>query len=139
MSDYKGFAATTTVPVARTQEEIKRVLTKYGATGFIFGQGNGQAAVMFEMFFRRVKFVVPLPKANDKKSEQMERARWRCLLLAIKAKLECAATGITTFEQEFLAHIVLPNGQTVSEKITPQLDSSYKDGRMPPLLGPGGQ
>lgn len=130
-----SFAATTSVPVDRSQAEIKKILSKYGATGFMFGQGNGQAAVIFEMFSRRVKFILPLPKVNDKKSEQLERSRWRCLLLAIKAKLECAASGITTFEQEFLAHIMLPNGQTVSDVMTPQLTESYRSGTMPPLLG----
>jgi hypothetical protein len=135
------FAKNTSVPVGRTQEEIKRILLKYGASGFMVGQGNGQAVVVFEMFHRRVKFVLPVPKANDSKGEQVERTRWRCLLLAIKAKLECAATGITTFEQEFLAHIVLPNGQTVSDVMTPQLQATYSSGKMPPLLGhsQGGQ
>lgn len=131
------FAAHTSVSVDRSQNEIKKVLGKYGATGFVFGEGNGSAMVMFEMKQRRIKFILPLPKIGDHKSEQLERTRWRCLLLAIKAKLECASTGITTFEQEFLAHIVLPNGETVSQKLLPQLASSYQSGKMPPLLGTG--
>lgn len=130
-----NFAATTSVPVVRSQAEIRKTLEKYGATGFMFGEGNGNAMVMFEMNSRRIKFVLPLPKKGDKKGEQIERTRWRCLLLAIKAKLECAATGITTFEQEFLAHIVMPNGQTVGSAIVPQIQASYSNGSMPPLLG----
>lgn len=134
----KGFASTTSVPVARTQDEIRNLLLKYGATGFMFGQGQGQALVMFEMKSRRIKFILPLPKnLNSKSEQQLERTRWRCLLLAIKAKLECASTGITTFEQEFMAHIVMPNGLTVAENITTQIDSAYKSGQMPPLLGAG--
>lgn len=131
-----NFAKTTSVPVERTQNEIRKTLEKYGATGFMFGQGKGQALVMFEINDRRVKFILPVPQDHSNKSQaQLERTRWRCLLLAIKAKLECAATGITTFEQEFMAHIVMPNGLTVAQNIGPQIEASYKSGNMLPLLG----
>ena len=131
-----NFAKTTTVPVARTQNEIQQVLVKYGATGFIFGQSGDKAMVGFEMRNRRIKFMLPVPKdVNDRHQAQLERTRWRCLLLAIKAKLECAASGITTFEQEFMAHIVMPDGLTVAEHLTPKIESAYKTGQMPPLLG----
>ncbi len=134
-----NFAKTTVVPVDRTQNEIKRTLVKYGATGFMFGQSGFNAVVGFEMLGRRIKFVLPVPKdVTDRKDAQLERSRWRCLLLAIKAKLECAATGITTFEQEFMAHIVMPDGLTVGDHITPKIKSAYETGQMPPLLGPGG-
>ena len=133
----KGFASDTSVPVGRTQEEIRKTLEKYGATGFMFGQGSGNAMVLFEMKNRRVKFILPLPKVNDKKGQQLERARWRCLLLAIKAKLECVFSGISTFENEFMGMIVMPDGKTVSETITPHIENAYSTGRMVPLLGPG--
>jgi hypothetical protein len=141
------FAKDTSVSVIRSQEEIRRTLEKYEATGFIFGESNGQALCGFEMKSRRIKFVLEIPtygKTKDLKNRlllsrdqcaQRERTAWRCLLLAIKAKLECAASGISTFENEFLAHIVMPNGQTIGQVITPQIDESYKTAQMPPLLG----
>lgn len=133
-----SYAKASSVPVDRSQNEIRKTLTKYGATGFLFGESKGGAVIAFEMNGRRIKFSLPLPENLKTKSElQLERTRWRCLLLAIKAKLECAETGITTFEQEFLAHIMLPNGKTVSETIVPQIEQSYQTGKMPPLLGPG--
>jgi hypothetical protein len=46
-----------------------------------------------------------------------ERRLWRCLLLAIKAKLEIVASGIATFDEEFLAHIVTEDGATIMERI----------------------
>lgn len=104
----------------------------------MFGQTIGSALVIFEIRNRRVKFILPVPKNAERKQEQQtERTRWRCLLLAIKAKLECASTGITTFEQEFMAHIVMPDGLTVSEHLVPKIEQAYKSGQMPPLLGPG--
>lgn len=132
------YASDTIVPVSRSQEEIRKTLVRYGATGFMFGQGNGNAMMMFEAKSRRVKFVLPLPKnPESKRDQQLERTRWRCLLLAIKAKLECVASGITTFEQEFLAHIVMPNGQTVGNLVAQEIEHSYKGGTMQPLLGVG--
>jgi len=137
------FASKTYVPIDRTQGEIKNTLSKYGADGFAYGENRGQSVVMFEMGGRRIKFVLPMPpqpsdratQASIKTYEQLCRTRWRCLLLAIKAKLECVESGITTLEQEFLAHIILPNGQTVGSVMIPQIESSYNNGKMPPLLG----
>ena len=42
-------------------------------------------------------------------------------------------TGIVTFEEEFLAHLVLPGGQTVGERLGPELDA-IDSGDLPPLL-----
>jgi hypothetical protein len=69
--------------------------------------------------------------------EQAGRQKWRALVLVIKAKLEAVEAGIVTFEEEFLAHIMLPDGRTVGEWTRPQLEAVYSDGSMPALL-PGG-
>ncbi len=141
-----SYAEKTSVPVDRSQGEIKKILAKYGASGFAYGEQGNRSVVMFEMAARRIKFILPMPnppspnatQASIKTYEQLCRSRWRCLVLAIKAKLECVESGITTLEQEFMAHIVLPNGRTVGEVMTPQIESAYGNGKMPPLLGYGG-
>jgi hypothetical protein len=69
--------------------------------------------------------------------EQAVRQRWRALALVIKAKLEAVEAGISTVEDEFLAHVALPAGGTVGEWMRPRLDEVYASGRMPALL-PGG-
>ncbi len=142
-----GYAEGTSVPVSKSQAEIRGVLEKYKATGFAFGEQVGFHMVMFEMSARRIKIAIPMPiagalKPNEKYArynqtevEKETRRRWRCLLITIKAKLECVASGITTLEEEFLAHIVLPNGRTVGQEVSPRIEQSYKDGKMPPLLG----
>jgi len=56
-------------------------------------------------------------------------------VLAIKAKLECVESGIASFEEEFLAYIVLPNQQTMGQLALPQIAQAYGGGKMPPLLG----
>jgi hypothetical protein len=42
--------------------------------------------------------------------------------------------GIVGFEDEFLAHVVLPNGETLYDWARPQLEAVYTSGRMPEVL-----
>jgi len=111
------------------------------------------AHALFEMRGRRLRFSLPIPSKADKRftrdaggrprtvdqvksvHEQAVRSSWRALVLVIKAKLEAVDTGITTFESEFLSHIVIPGGQTFGEWAIPQIAEAYETGaRMPPLL-----
>lgn len=138
-----SYASKTTVSVDRSQAEIKKTLSKYGATAFAFAEGKGNAMLMFEMKGRRIMFKLPLPQppapnatqASVKTYEQLCRSKWRSLTLGIKAKLECVDSNITTMEQEFLAHIVMPNGSTFGEIAIPQIARTYETNEMPPLLG----
>ena len=152
----KRYAEGTDVPVEKSRAEIEVTLRRYGATGFISGWNEDHAMLGFSMQGRQVKFVLPLPSRSSKDFthfrhssgkllprtadaatrawEQACRQRWRALALVIKAKLEAVAAGITVFEDEFLAHIVLPDGQTVSQHVRPAIASAYDTGKMPPLL-----
>ena len=148
MSNY---AANTTVPVERSRGEIERTLQRYGADSFMYGWSQDAAVVQFIADGRQIKFVLPLPDAKDpefthhargkrtadaaqKLWEQACRSRWRALALCIKAKLEAVDSGISTFEAEFLAHTVLPDGSTVGEFIQPQIAQAYASGKMPSML-----
>jgi hypothetical protein len=86
-----------------------------------------------------VRFVIDLPdpkKYRDQRHlEKAERQRWRALLLVIKAKLEAVESAITAFDEEFLAHIVMPNDRTVADLVHRLVDDAYRTGRMP-ALGP---
>lgn len=137
------YAADTKVPIDRSQGEIRRILERYEATGFAFGEQGDRSLVMFQMRQRMIKFILPMPpkpkagstEASRRTYEQLCRVRWRGLVLAIKSKLECVESGIASFENEFMAQIVLPNGKTVGETMAPQIERAYGDGKMPPLLG----
>jgi hypothetical protein len=50
------------------------------------------------------------------------------------AKLEAVEAGISVFDDEFLAHIVMPDGRTVAGHVRPQLALAYETGRVGPLL-----
>lgn len=94
--------------------DIERVVLRYGASEFGTFHTSNMAVVMFVCHGRKVKFELQLPE-----SQQQLRQRWRALLLAIKAKLEVVETGISTFEEEFLAHIVVgAEDLTVYQKLT---------------------
>jgi len=146
------YAERTEVTSDKSRNEIERTLRRYGAGAFAYGWAGNEAQVMFEMTGRRIQFRLPLPDPTDKKFtetptgrertgaavereyEQAVRQRWRALALVIKAKLEAVDAGITTVEDEFLAHIVLPDGRTVGEWTRPQLHEVYASGTMPALL-----
>lgn len=136
------FAEGTEVPADRSKAEIERTLTKFGADQFGYGWKADSAVVVFRAQGRHLRFVLPMPTDSDLKGmkkdgakERETRRRWRALNLCIKAKLEAVATGIETFEESFMAHVVLPDGRTMAEAALPQIGQAYKDGKMPPLLG----
>lgn len=52
-------------------------------------------------------------------------------MLVVKGKLEAVESEIVTFEEEFLAHLVLPNGQTVGSEVRPMVAQAYETGIMP--------
>jgi hypothetical protein len=149
------YAESTQVPSDRSRAEIERTLRKYGASAFAYGWQGHSASVMFEMAGRRIVFRLPLPDADSEEFtltptgrersasaageayEQAVRQRWRALALVIKAKLEAVEAGISSVEDEFLAHVALPSGGTVGEWMRPRLDEVYATGQMPALL-PGG-
>lgn len=147
------YADRTEVSSDRSRAEIERTLRRYNASGFMYGWEGDQAAIAFQMEGRRIRFVLTLPDRNADEFlytpgrgyartkeqatiawEQACRQRWRALALVVKAKLEAIEAGITTFEEEFLAHIVLPGGPTVGAWMLPQVAHAYETGRMPPLL-----
>lgn len=149
------YAQSTEVSSSRSRDEIERTLERYGADQFLYGWKDTDAVVGFRMEGRQVRFVLPLPCKDDKAFteytsrgklwarteeaarklyEQAVRQRWRALALVIKAKLEAVESGIAIFEDEFMANIVLPNGQLVGEQVRPAIASAYDTGTMPNLL-----
>ena len=153
-STDKRYAAGTTVPAERTQGEIQNTLRRYGADGFVFGLDGDRALIGFRVGARQVRFILDFPTIDDPQFartgqnrarttaareqayEAEIRRRWRALLLAIKAKLEVVASGIATFDEEFLAHLVLPGGSTVGERVIAEIDEAAALGQAPPRLLP---
>lgn len=149
------YAENTTVTPEKSRAEIERILSRYGARAFAYGWEGRNTVVMFRASERHVKFELNMPdpetfrripagqrgafgRRTDKqvqdRYDQVVRQRWRALALVVKAKLEAVETGITSFEEEFLAHIVLPSGETVGQWAQPQLEEVYATGEMPAIM-----
>lgn len=147
MSQY---AKSTNVSSELSRLEIEKILIKYGADNFAYATTNGKALIGFTMHGKQVKFLLPLPlkeefALTEKGRERTEnsqyeawqqacRQRWRALKLVIQAKLEAVECGISVFEEEFMANIVLPGGQTVGDFMKPQIEQAYLSGAVPKLL-----
>jgi hypothetical protein len=144
------YAKNTNVASEISRLEIEKVLIRYGADNFAYATAAGKSLIGFTMFERQVKFLLPLPQKEElqytvtgrKRTENSQyeaweqacRQRWRALKLVIQAKLEAVECGISIFEDEFMANIVLPGGATVGEFMRPQIEKSYTLSKPPELL-----
>jgi len=156
MMATRRFAEDTSVTTDKSKTEIEKLLSRYGADQFMYGTDRTSAMVGFRADARMVRVVISMPDRDaeefrltptkkwerhpeeaEKAYEQACRQRWRALALVIKAKLEAVVAGISTFEEEFLAHLVLPDNTTVGDYMIPQVARAYEDGEMPKML-PGG-
>jgi len=131
------YAAATQVGADRSRAEIERLLLRFGADKFSYAYESGRAAIVFALRGVVVLMRVPLPDRDDpaytttetgrkrkgdagfKAWEQETRRRWRALALSIKAKLIAVEDGVATFEQEFLAYLVVGRGVTVGDRLLP--------------------
>lgn len=145
------YAQKTTVDVSRSRVELERVLSRYGCTQFVSGSDvDGRALIGFAVHERQVRLSIAAPKPAEFQTTPAGRRRrpnavaqcmtdevrrrWRSLILVLKAKFEAVESGISTFDDEFMAHIALPNGTTVGQFMRPQIAESYASGKMPALL-----
>jgi len=147
------YASNTLVSCERSRAEIESILSRYGAERFAYFSKQDAAAIAFTMEKRNIRFVLPLPDRSadrfwytpgrhlkrrpdeaHREWEQACRQAWRALALCIKAKLEAVESSISTFEDEFLAWVVMPDGKTVGEHVRPSINAVYDGGKNIPLL-----
>ena len=148
----KRYAKDTSVSVDRSIMELRSLFQGYEAEGFAWEEVGEQIRVGCVLQGFRVRFEVPLPDLKSRQFtetptgrertesqadalyDQEVRRRWRVLVLAVKAKLELIQAEVSTVEREFLADLVLPNGETISERLAPQIKRITQSGTMPKLL-----
>ena len=136
-----GFAKNTTVPVSRTQADITKLLSKYGAQSYRFAYNADPGAHLIEFAFNGFLFRFILLEAVKEEFltgrsgrrrtpaqirsaiDQANRQKWRALHLIIKAKFEYIAGGFSSVEQEFLSNVVPLDAKerTIGEMIIPNL------------------
>lgn len=146
------YASKTDVPTSRSLDEIKRTLIRFGADAetFAYAEQGRRVGIQFAVGRKQVRMMMVLPDrasferdsrgklrvatAVNRDHDQACRQRWRTLAAGIKAKLAMIDDGISTFEREFLADIILPSGETVGERIAPSLDEAVESGVIPELV-----
>ena len=134
-------------PVAKSQEDIRRILSKYKADGVQFSEDWTKMLLMIRFLYTigkvqySVLFKVPIPKAEPltpgrgqqrspsqllKVQEQYERGIWRAVFWAIKSRLESVEFGIETFQEAFLSHFELPGtDRQIGDILIPRLETGH--------------
>lgn len=133
----------TSVPVERSQGEVRKLLVRYGAQRLAFGEerddsGQRWAAVTFQADRHAVRLKVPLKRVNegdvtdkymrsrtktkdevrDAMYEQEKKRIWRVLAWNLKARMVAVEENVETFEEAFLAHLLNPQtGRTIYEQL----------------------
>jgi hypothetical protein len=148
------YAEGTAVPVEKTRVEIEETLRRFGADAFSSGYEERRAFIAFRARGRFIRLTLALPDPGAKEFTQLPtgrprapgvardqyeaecRRRWRSLGLLVKAKVAAVSDGISEFEAEFLANVVLPDGQTVAHHARPAIAAAYENGEVPRLLPP---
>jgi hypothetical protein len=145
------YAEGTSVSVEKSRAEIEATLNRYGADAFAYASDGPSVKIAFRMKDKHFRFALTLPAKTEHRFthhsrglrttdaalaawEQACRQKWRALALVIKAKLEAVEAKISTLEDEFLAHLVLPSGETMGDWARPQVEQAYALGHMPKSL-----
>lgn len=160
------YAKGTTVTPERSMAEVIQTLRRYGADGFNtqIDDAKGEHVIVFRVparvdkGARFVRLVLRLPRRGPFVEKTLEtirarrgktreqaaadmyeaevRRRWRALVLFVKAALEAVESEITTLEEVFFAHLLLPDGATVAQHAAAGLAFAYEHGKLPtaPLL-----
>lgn len=157
MTERKDFAKGTKTDIATSEAQIKKMLQKEGADSIAIMEERTRAVIAFQLKGRSIRFTLPLPQQDEPRFVykvvfgrrgdtlhpvatqrdlwvQATRERWRQLHLCIKAKLESVAQDIELFDDAFLSQIVTPDGETIGEKVKPQMVALMDGKPLRPLL-----
>ncbi len=144
---YRG----TVVNWAKTQAQIYKILGEMGIYQIRFTNIKDKFALEFlievseEQKPRAIRIIVPLAySGNDESKRQKElNIIHRILFNHLKAKFIAIASGLTEFEQEFMAHLIITdkqgNSTTIGEALLPQYKNQIESGENKDfkLLGDG--
>ena len=134
------YAKQTDVPWRQTRDDVEKLLLRYGYHEFGVVQTPKMASVSFRVRGAGHRVVLPLPdpeapefapkgaknqhtkykseaKLREQAALQETDARWRALLLVLRAQLEYIAITGGDAEVGLAAYRLLPDGTTVAERV----------------------
>lgn len=131
-------------PVSKSQEDIRKILSKYRADGVQFSE-DWKKMMLYVRFLYAIRdipytilFKVPIPKSEGKTlrgrkqsasqiqkvQAQYERGVWRAVFWAIKSRMEAVEFGIETFQEAFLSHFEIPGtDKQIGDVLIPRLET----------------
>lgn len=133
------YARNTEIPVERSQAEIEKLLRDRGGEKFNRGDDGKFEVVACQLNGRLLMFELPLENEAEvrsaEKRSKRRRSRWRALLLTIKAKFVSVDAGVESFDEAFLAQIVVPTDDGRADRVgriaQKQIAEAYKKGAIP--------
>lgn len=146
-----AYAEGTSVPIEKSMSEIVALIKKAGAQRVGQVEEPESIAVQFFMRDRMLRFRVRLTQPSEipermgngqhrtagqrrERAGQRSKQRVRALLLVIKAKLESVESEVETFEEAFLANVVMSDGATLYERVREPIAVEYQAGKPHPML-----
>ncbi|MCA4133382.1 hypothetical protein [Arthrobacter sp. M4] len=109
------------ITASASQAEIQDMLSDFGAVGLRCIREDGRATIAFRSGGQQFRMILVLPRSADeelqkrstghalKTPQETARQRWRALSVLIRAKLDAVASGIVSFDQEFMAYRLPPH------------------------------
>lgn len=134
---YKNYS-NTTVRSEKTQAEITAELARYG----IYSVQHTTTELFFSVAFQAtvdnshpvtIRIDVPYDRKKDQEDKygfRDQRRKYRALYFYIKSLLIAWDDGIKTFSEVFMPHIVLPDGNTVSQNFLPVYAHAVQSGQI---------
>lgn len=135
------YAEGTEVPIGRTRDEIERTLSRFGSTAqaWLRDDLKGVVTVAFKRAGHTYRFTVPSPplsafmKTPSGRWTRTEpqaaaardaevRRRFRSLANYVKAVLDATESGIIKADEALLPYLLLPEGDTVYQRASRQLE-----------------
>jgi hypothetical protein len=146
-----AYAEGTAVSVEKTVSELTSMIRKAGGAQIAQLDDHDRFVLAFSMSERQVRFTVSFdppthqrfamkrvnqhysqPATNQQRidaSAAHRRQRMRALLLVVKAKLESVESEVETFEEAFLANVVMSDGATVYDRVSQPIALEYQTGK----------
>lgn len=119
----------TDVPVARSQEQIRRLVLENGGTGIAFicqpPIEGFEALLTVDGKTYRIRIVATCRqhKSPDRVAQE-ERRVWRVLFFHLKAVFEASRSGVLELREMILPYIVVADGRTIAQHILPNVEKA---------------
>lgn len=132
---YEG----TEVPVARSQESIKKLVMGNGGSGVSFickpPMEGFEALMPIDGVEYRIRIQAHVPEKTRDVDARL-RQIWRVLFYHLKSVFEASRSGVMEFRELMLPYIVVKDGHTIGEHLLPNLEKAVES-RPERLLGSG--